>query len=93
VLGMGSRWSEEGWSRLSTVAQVGWRGTVAVVQTRGHRRRLAGCRELGCRWGPRRGENEGEMWPEMVAINEAPSMEMTHGVGWLWGLFTTAGSR
>jgi hypothetical protein len=49
VLGVGSRWSEEGWRGLSTVAQVGQRGTAAVVRTRGHRRRLAGCRDGGRR--------------------------------------------
>jgi hypothetical protein len=39
------------------------------------------------------GENEGERWPEMAAVDEAPSVEMAHGVGWLWGLFTVASSR
>jgi hypothetical protein len=58
VLGVGSRRSEEGWSRLSVVAQVGRRGTAAVVQTRGCRCRFVGCRGLGCRWGPRGGVRE-----------------------------------
>jgi hypothetical protein len=30
---------------------------------------------------------------EIAAIGEAPSAEMVHGVGWLWGLLTAAGSR
>jgi hypothetical protein len=29
----------------------------------------------------------------MVAVDEAISVEMAHGVGWLRGLFTAAGSR
>jgi hypothetical protein len=78
---------------LSTVARVGRRGTVAVVRTRGHRRRLAGRRGSGRRWGPRGGETKGGRWPEMVAVDEALSMETAHGVGLLRGLFTAAGSR
>jgi hypothetical protein len=29
----------------------------------------------------------------MAAVDEAPSVEMVHGVGWLRGLITAAGSR
>jgi hypothetical protein len=43
--------------------------------------------------GPRGGENEGGRWPKMAAVDEAPSVEMVHGVGWLRGLITAAGSR
>jgi hypothetical protein len=78
---------------LSTVAWVGQRGTAVVVRTRGRRRQLAGRRGSGRRWGPRGGENEGGRWPEMADVDKAPLMEMAHGVGWLRGLFTAAGSR
>jgi hypothetical protein len=64
-----------------------------VVRTQGHRRRRAGCRGSGHRWGPRGGENEGGRWSEMAAVDEVPSVEMMHDVGWLQGLFTAAGSR
>jgi hypothetical protein len=93
VLGVGSRWSKEGWSGLSAVARVSRRVTAAVVQTRGHRRQLVGRRGSGRWWGHNGGENECRWWPEMVAINEVPSVETAHGVGWLWGLFTAASSR
>jgi hypothetical protein len=58
VLGVGSRRSEEGWSRLSAVAHVDRSGTAAVVRTRGHRRRLVGHRGLGHRCGARGGVGE-----------------------------------
>jgi hypothetical protein len=93
TLGVGSRRLEEGWSGLSAVAQVGRRGTAAVVQTRGHRHRLAGRRGSGRRWGPRGGENEGGRWPELEVVDEVPSVETAHGVGWLQGLFTAVDSR
>jgi hypothetical protein len=64
-----------------------------IVQTRGHRGRLAGRRWSGRRWGPCGGENEGGGWPEMAAVDEAPLVEMAHDVGWLRGLFTSASSR
>jgi hypothetical protein len=44
---------------LSTVAWVGLRGTVAVVQTRGRHHRLAGRRGSGHHWGPRGCETKG----------------------------------
>jgi hypothetical protein len=44
-------------------------------------------------WGPHGGENEGGQWPEMAAVNEAPSVEMAHDVGSLRGLFIVPGSR
>jgi hypothetical protein len=78
---------------LSMVAWVGRRGTTAVVLTRGHRRRLADRRGSGHQCGPHCGENEGGQWPKMAAVDEAPSVEMAHDMGWLQGLFTVAGSR
>jgi hypothetical protein len=78
---------------LSTVAWIGRRGTAVVVRTQGHRCRRAGCRGSGHRWGPHGGENEGGRWSEMAAVDEVPSVEMMHDVGWLQGLFTAAGSR
>jgi hypothetical protein len=41
------------------VAWVGHKGMAAIVQTRGHRGRLAGRRWSGRLWGPCGGENEG----------------------------------
>jgi hypothetical protein len=78
---------------LSTVAQVGRRGTTVVVRTRGRQRWLAGHRGSSRQWGPHGGETEGGRWPEMAAIDEALLVETAHGVGWLRGLFTAAGSR
>jgi hypothetical protein len=93
VLGVGSRWSEEGWSMLSMVAQVGRRGTAVVVQTWRRRRRLVGRRGSRRRWGPLGGENECGRWPKMAAINEVPSVETAHSVGLLRRLFIAAASR
>jgi hypothetical protein len=90
----GEGWEDGSSSRvLSMVAWVSQRGTVAVVRTRGHPRRLAGSRGSGRRWGPRGGEIGGGRWPEMVAISEATSAEMAHDVGRLRGLLTAVGSR
>jgi hypothetical protein len=75
------------------VARVGQRGMVAVVRTRGRRRRLAGRRGSGRRWGPRGGENQGGGWLKMAVVVEATSVETVHDVGWLRGLFTATGSR
>jgi hypothetical protein len=75
------------------VARVDWRGTTVVVLTRGRRHRLAGRRGLGRQWRPRGGENEGGRWPEMAVVDEAPTVEMAHGMGWLRGLITAAGLR
>jgi hypothetical protein len=96
--GLGNRFGEgreDGRSPvvLSTVAWVGRRGTAAVVQTRGHWRWLAGRRGSGRWWGPRGGEIECGRWPEMVAVDESLSVEMTHDVGWLRGPFTAVGLR
>jgi hypothetical protein len=73
--------------------RVGRRGMAVVVRTRVHRCWLVGHRGSGHRWGPCGAENEGGRWPEMAAVNKAPSVEMAHGVGWLRGLFTATGSR
>jgi hypothetical protein len=74
---------------LSTVARVGRRGTTAVVQTRGHCRRLAGRRGSGRWWGPRGGETEYGRWPEMVAVDESLLVEMTT----TWGGFGDPSQR
>jgi hypothetical protein len=72
------------------VARVSRRGTAAVLQTRGHWRRLAGRRGSERWWGPRGGETECGRWPEIVAVGESLSVEMMHDVGWLRGPFTAA---
>jgi hypothetical protein len=78
---------------LSTVVQVGQRGTTAVVRAQGHRRRLAGRRGSGHLWGPCGGETGGGRWLETAAVDEVLSEETTHDVGWFQGLFIAVGSR